>query len=563
MGPVAWLAGGRGGSTRERPCGRGVWARRRPVGTKHERRGARPCTRRPRVTPPTTTPCTPGSVEMRWIDAYFPFTDPSFELEILFKGEWLEVLGCGVTQQSIVDDGGFPGHKAWAFGCARRGGPLPQLSIQGVMQWTRAGPRPGSPAPADVPVFHSSRAHPVARVPTAPRRPPSTRRLGLERLAMVLFDIPDIRLFWSNDARFLRQFKRGGMRTKCVFWGEEGGVVVAGAAGGAGGGGGGGGRLGRLGRLTRKRETGVRKGLGPSAQQHLPPHGLQNRSIVCLFLTPQPCPGSSPLANTRRATRTWRSGPVTPSPRTTCVKWCVRGRGGRPALCLANGPCPGFTPPAKTGKGPVPATGTGPCFEHGSPCLGVGTGETARSQPPRACTCPLLFSLAPGALCGWGPRGRGEAAGHLYTPKNGAWGECGGPAGPSAMQWQLPACRRSREGEKRGKSSRGLLISACHNPSTSGPDEPVLSHRVPLHGAEPDGRGDQRDAVDRAQVRRRFVPGRGAGVGGERACVAAGPCAWLRPAAPERACPAVDVVVTDRRTTRRSTIERELGVELR
>jgi len=31
--------------------------------------------------------------------------------------------------------------------------------------------------------------------------------LGLERLAMRLYNIPDIRLFWSNDAGFLNQFK--------------------------------------------------------------------------------------------------------------------------------------------------------------------------------------------------------------------------------------------------------------------------------------------------------------------------------------------------------------------
>jgi phenylalanyl-tRNA synthetase alpha chain len=31
--------------------------------------------------------------------------------------------------------------------------------------------------------------------------------LGLERLAMPLFSIPDIRLFWSTDTRFTSQFK--------------------------------------------------------------------------------------------------------------------------------------------------------------------------------------------------------------------------------------------------------------------------------------------------------------------------------------------------------------------
>jgi len=90
-----------------------------------------------------------GDVEMRWVDAYFPFTEPSFELEIFFKGEWLEVLGCGVMQQAILEGADLGESKAWAFG------------------------------------------------------------LGLERLAMVLFDIPDIRLFWTDDERFTSQFKAG------------------------------------------------------------------------------------------------------------------------------------------------------------------------------------------------------------------------------------------------------------------------------------------------------------------------------------------------------------------
>lgn len=90
-----------------------------------------------------------GDVDMRWVDAYFPFTEPSFELEVFYDGDWLEVLGCGVIEKAIVAKSGRnPDEEiGWAFG------------------------------------------------------------LGLERLAMVLFSIPDIRLFWSTDPRFLDQFR--------------------------------------------------------------------------------------------------------------------------------------------------------------------------------------------------------------------------------------------------------------------------------------------------------------------------------------------------------------------
>ena len=92
-------------------------------------------------------------LQVRWVEAYFPWTQPSFEMEVLYRGEWLELLGSGVMSQDTLRRSGV-GHKmGWAFG------------------------------------------------------------LGLERIAMVLFGIPDIRLFWSQDPRFLSQFTPGTIST--------------------------------------------------------------------------------------------------------------------------------------------------------------------------------------------------------------------------------------------------------------------------------------------------------------------------------------------------------------
>jgi len=45
-------------------------------------------------------------LKVRWIDAYFPFTSPSYELEVYWGGKWLELLGCGVVAQSVLRNAG-------------------------------------------------------------------------------------------------------------------------------------------------------------------------------------------------------------------------------------------------------------------------------------------------------------------------------------------------------------------------------------------------------------------------------------------------------------------------
>jgi phenylalanyl-tRNA synthetase alpha chain len=119
----------------------------------------------------------PEPLKVRWIAASFPFTSPSFEIEVLFRGKWLEILGCGVVMQKTLDNAKVDGKLGWAFG------------------------------------------------------------LGLERIAMVLFQIPDIRLFWSSDVRFISQFAASsvspGSRDKSASTAEHVSQAGVSSAGGA------------------------------------------------------------------------------------------------------------------------------------------------------------------------------------------------------------------------------------------------------------------------------------------------------------------------------------------
>jgi phenylalanyl-tRNA synthetase alpha chain len=101
-----------------------------------------------------------GETEVQFRPHYFPFTEPSLEVYVRSKAlkggeQWIEVAGCGMVHPAVFEavnkargDNAYDPEKwsGYAFG------------------------------------------------------------LGMDRLAMILFEIPDIRLFAQNDLRFLKQF---------------------------------------------------------------------------------------------------------------------------------------------------------------------------------------------------------------------------------------------------------------------------------------------------------------------------------------------------------------------
>lgn len=89
-----------------------------------------------------------GDVEIRFRPSYFPFTEPSAEVDVRWKGNWLEVLGCGMVDPNVLKAVGYDPEVYTGFAAG----------------------------------------------------------FGIERFAMVLHQIDDIRRVYASDLRFLRQF---------------------------------------------------------------------------------------------------------------------------------------------------------------------------------------------------------------------------------------------------------------------------------------------------------------------------------------------------------------------
>jgi phenylalanyl-tRNA synthetase alpha chain len=85
---------------------------------------------------------------VRFRASYFPFTEPSAEVDVQWKGKWLEVMGCGMVDPNVLKAVGYDPEIYTGFAAG----------------------------------------------------------FGVERFAMVLYQIDDIRRLYNSDLRFLRQF---------------------------------------------------------------------------------------------------------------------------------------------------------------------------------------------------------------------------------------------------------------------------------------------------------------------------------------------------------------------
>lgn len=87
-------------------------------------------------------------IEIRMRPSFFPFTEPSMEVDVFYKNRWIEILGAGMLNEKILKIAGYT-NKLSGFAAG----------------------------------------------------------IGIERVAMIKYGINDIREFYKNDIRFLKQFK--------------------------------------------------------------------------------------------------------------------------------------------------------------------------------------------------------------------------------------------------------------------------------------------------------------------------------------------------------------------
>jgi len=90
----------------------------------------------------------PGKLEFRFRPSYFPFVEPGIEVDIKLKGKWMEVMGAGMVHRNVLIAAKYNPEEVQGFAFG----------------------------------------------------------FGMERLAMIKYGIPDIRLFYTSDARFTKQF---------------------------------------------------------------------------------------------------------------------------------------------------------------------------------------------------------------------------------------------------------------------------------------------------------------------------------------------------------------------